>query len=188
MIAHSQKWRSSEHSNPYSLTDLYDHLFGISTRVDLLGPRLCIYPLIICLCSARLLSRKADCSATSSAWKSLHPHMPATLGIFQLSNVCHPTISSSIALFFFCLQSFPASGSFPMSWLFASDGPRTGASASVLPMNIQGWFPLRLIGLASLLSRGLSRVFSSLHWINGHEFRPTPEDSEGEGSLECCSP
>ena len=79
-----------------------------------------------------------------------------------LSRWCHPTISSSVALFF-CLQSFPALGSFPRSWLFASGGQSIGASASasVLPMNIQGWFPLGLTGLISLLSKGLSRVFSS---------------------------
>ena len=61
-----------------------------------------------------------------------------------------------------CLQSFPASGSFPVSWLFTSGGQRIGASASVLPMNIQDWFPLGLTGLISLLSQGLSRVFSSI--------------------------
>ena len=61
-----------------------------------------------------------------------------------LSRWCHPTISSSAIPFSSCLPSFPASGSFPMSRLFASDGRSTGgsASASVLPMNIQGWFPL----------------------------------------------
>ena len=73
---------------------------------------------------------------------------------------CHPTVSSSITAFS-CPQSYPASGSFPVSWLFASGGQSIGASASVLPMNIQGWFPLRLIGLISSLSKGLSRVFSS---------------------------
>ena len=64
-----------------------------------------------------------------------------------LSRWCHPTISSSATLFSFCLLSFPASGSFPVSCLFTSGGQRTGdsASASVLPMNIQGWFPLGLI-------------------------------------------
>ena len=69
-----------------------------------------------------------------------------------LSRWCHPTISSSVA-FFFCLQSFPASGPFPVSWLFTSGGQSTGASASasVLPVNIQGWFPLGLNGLISLL-------------------------------------
>ena len=84
---------------------------------------------------------------------------------------CHPTISSSVFIFSFCLQSFPASGSFSMSWLFASDGQSTGASASasILPMNIQGWFPLRLTGLISLLSKGLSRVFSSTT-VQKHSF------------------
>ena len=75
---------------------------------------------------------------------------------------CHPTISSSDAPFF-CLQSFPASGSFPVSLFFASDGQSIGASvsASVLPMNIQGWFLLGSTSLISLPFKGLSRVFSS---------------------------
>ena len=65
---------------------------------------------------------------------------------------CHPTISSSVIPFFSCLQSFLASGSFPMSQLFASGGQSIGASssASVLPINIQSWFPLGLTGLISL--------------------------------------
>ena len=77
-----------------------------------------------------------------------------------LSRWCHPTISSSIVPFF-CLQSFPASGSFPVSWLFISDDKSIGASASasVLPMNIQGWFPLGLTGWISLLSKGLLSLF-----------------------------
>ena len=77
---------------------------------------------------------------------------------------CHPTISSSVVPFSTCLQSFPASGSLPMSWLFASGGQSisTSASTSVLPMNIQGWFPLGFTGLISLLSNGLSRTFSSI--------------------------
>ena len=73
---------------------------------------------------------------------------------------CHPIISSSVLPFSSCPQSFPASGSFLMSWFFASGGQSTGASASasVLLMNIQGWYPLRLTGLTSLLSKGLTRV------------------------------
>ena len=77
------------------------------------------------------------------------------------SRWCHPTISSSVVPFSSCSQSFPASGSFPMSQLFSSGDQRIGASASVLPMNIQDWFPLGLTGLVSLLSQWLSRVFSS---------------------------
>ena len=72
---------------------------------------------------------------------------------------CNPTISSSVTLLSFCFQTFPASGSFPMSQLFASSGQSTGASdsASVLPKSIQGWFPLRLTGLISLHPKGLSK-------------------------------
>ena len=73
---------------------------------------------------------------------------------------CHPTISSSVIPFSSCLQSFPASGSFPMGQFFASGGQIIGASASasILPMNVQDWFPLALTGLISFLSKGLSRV------------------------------
>ena len=80
-----------------------------------------------------------------------------------LSRWCHPTISASVAPFSFCLQFFPASGSFLMSQLFISGSQNIGtsASASVLPMNIQGWFPLGLTSLISLLSNRLSRVFSN---------------------------
>ena len=76
-----------------------------------------------------------------------------------LSQWCHLTISSSAAPFSFCPRSFPASRYFPVSQLFASGSQSTGASASasIFPMNIQGWFPLELTGL-NLLSKGLSRV------------------------------
>ena len=86
-----------------------------------------------------------------------------------LSRWCYLNISSSANPFFFCLHSFPASGSFPMSQLFASGGWSTGASAPVLSMNIQGCFPLGLTSLISLLSNGLSRVFSSTT-IQNHQF------------------
>ena len=88
-----------------------------------------------------------------------------------LSWWCYPTISSSVIPFSSCLQSFPASGSFLMSWLFTSDGPSIGVLvlASVLLMNIQGWFPLGLTGLISLHSRGLSRVFSYTT-VQNHQF------------------
>ena len=76
-----------------------------------------------------------------------------------LSQWCHPTISSPVIPFSSYLQSFQASVSFPMSQFFTSCGQSIGASASVLPINIQGWFPLGLINLVSLQSEGLSRVF-----------------------------
>ena len=74
---------------------------------------------------------------------------------------CYLTISSSIAPFSSCPQSFQASGSFPMNQLFASDGYSIGASASVLPMKVQHWFPIGLTDLVSLLFKGLSGVFFS---------------------------
>ena len=80
-----------------------------------------------------------------------------------LSQWCHPTISSSVIPFSSSFQSFPASGSFLISQFFTSGDQSIGASASasVLLMNIQGWFPLGLTGLISLKSKGLSRVFSN---------------------------
>ena len=87
------------------------------------------------------------------------PYPSPTPGIYSnscpLSPWCHPTISSSVIPFSSCLQSFPASGSFPMSQFFTSGGQRIGASASasVLPMNIQDWFPLGWNGLISCSPR-----------------------------------
>ena len=81
---------------------------------------------------------------------------------------CHPTISSSFIPFSSCPQSFPASGSFPMSQLFTS-GIGGAISVSVLPMNIQDWLPLGLTSLISLLSKGLSRVFSNTT-VQKHQF------------------
>ena len=90
-----------------------------------------------------------------------------------LSQWCHPTISASVTPFSSCPQSFPASGSYPMNWLFISGGQSTevlaSASASVFPMNIQGWFPLGLTDLIPLLSKRLSRVFSSTTVLK-HQF------------------
>ena len=82
---------------------------------------------------------------------------------------CHPTISSSVVLFSSCLQSFPASQSFPMSQFLTSGGQSIGASESVIPMHIQGWFPLGLTGWISLQSKGLSRVFSNTT-VQKHQF------------------
>ena len=91
-----------------------------------------------------------------------------------LSQWCHPTNSSSVSPFSSCPQSFPVSGSFPMSQFFASGGQSIGASASasVLPMSIQDWFALGLTGLI-LLSKGLSRVFSG-NTIQKHQFFGAP--------------
>ena len=97
------------------------------------------------------------------------------LGVYStscsLSWWCHPTISSSVIPFSFCLQSFPASGSFQMSQCFISGGQSIGVSAStsVFPMNIQDWSPLRWTGWISLQSKGLSRVLPSTT-IRKHQF------------------
>ena len=118
------------------------------------------------------------CSVVSD---SLQPHglqhirpsyLSPTPGVYSnscpLSRWCHPTISSFVVPFSH-LQSFPISESFQMSQFFASGGQsiRVSASASVLLVNIQDWFPLGLTGWISLLSKGLSRVFSNLNPIMG---------------------
>ena len=90
-----------------------------------------------------------------------------------LSQWCLPTISSSV-IPFYCLQSFPASESFPMSQLFARGSQSTGVSAlaSFLPKKSQAWFPLGLTGLISLQSKGLTRVFSNIT-VQKHQFFST---------------
>ena len=121
------------------------------------------------------------CQVVSNSWRThklQHTRLPCpwlSPRVFSnscpLSRWCHPTISSSIAPFSFFPQSFPASGSFPMSQLFASGDQSIGASAlaSVLPMNPKGCFSLGLTVLISLLSKGLSRVFSSTT-IRKHQY------------------
>ena len=86
-----------------------------------------------------------------------------------LSHWCHATISSSLLPFSSCFQSFPASGSFPMSQLFPSGSQSIGASASVLPMNIQDWSPLGWTRWIFLLSKGLSQFFSNTT-VQKHQF------------------
>ena len=127
-------------------------------------------PLVFVL-TINVTSNQFSCSVVSD---SLRPHglqhtrLPCpspTPGAYSNScpscRWCHPTTSFSVIPFSSCLQSFPASGSFPMSWFFVSGGQSIGvsASASVLPMNTQDWFPLGWSGWISLQSRGLSGVF-----------------------------
>ena len=96
-----------------------------------------------------------------------------------LSQWCHPTISSSVIPFSSCLQSFPASRSFPMSQLFASGGQSIGVSAStsVLPMNTQDWFLLGWTGWISLQSKGLSGVFSKPQFKSINQKRPQGKET-----------
>ena len=118
--------------------------------------------------SCKILCDPMDCNAPGFTCPS--PSSGVYSNSYPLSQWYHLTISSS-AMPLFCLQSFPASVSFPMSHFFASGGQSVGdsASASVLPMNIQSWFPLRLTGLISLQSKGLSKVFFSTT-VQRHQF------------------
>ena len=99
-----------------------------------------------------------------------------------LTQWCHPTISSSVTPFSSCPHSYLASGSFPMSWLFTLSDQSIRASVSVFPMNIYGWFPLRLTGLISLLSKGLSRVFSNTT-VQKHQFFGTQPSSQSNSHI-----
>ena len=116
-----------------------------------------IFVVVLSLCHVRLFVTgwTAACQASLS---SRSPEVCSNS--CALSQWCHPTISSSATLFFYNLQSFPESESFPVSRLFATGAQSIGVLASVLPMNIQGWFPLGWTGLI-LQSKELSRVFSS---------------------------
>ena len=105
-------------------------------------------------------------------WTAAHSFPSLPLGVWQtyihwVGDAIEP--SHPFAIPFFYSQSFPAPGSFQMSQLFTSGGQSIGASASVLPINIQGWFPLELTGWISLLSKALSRVFPSTT-IQKHQF------------------
>ena len=131
--------------------------------------RLWCTPPVYSLISSVQFSSVAQCP-TLQPHELQHARPPCpspTPGVYSsscpLSWWCHPTISSSVIFFSFWLQSFPPSGSLPMSQFFTSDGQSIGvsASASVFPMNIQVWCPLALTCLIFLLSMGLSRVFSS---------------------------
>ena len=101
-----------------------------------------------------------------------------------LSQWCHPAISSSVIPFSSCLQYFPASGSFPMSQLFAWGGQNTGVSpsASFLPKKSQGWFPSEWTGWISLQSKGLSRVFSNTT-VQKHQFFGAQPSSQSNSHI-----
>ena len=103
------------------------------------------------------------------------------------SQWCHPAISSSVVPFSSWLQSFPASGSFQMSQLFAWDGQsiRVSASASILPMNTWDWSPLGWTGWISLQSKGLSRVFSNTT-VQKHKFFGTQLSSQSNSHIHTC--
>ena len=112
-------------------------------------------------------------SDSATPWTAAHQASLSTswslLKLMSIESVMPSNHLILVVPFRSCLQSFPASGSFPMSQFFASGGQSTGASVSVLPKNIQDWFPLGLTGLISLQSKGLSRVFSNTT-VQKHQF------------------
>ena len=116
------------------------------------------------------------------------PCLSPTPGVYSnscpVSRWCHPTISSSVIPFSSCPQPLPASGSFPMSQLFAWGGQSIGvsASASVLPMNTQDWSPLGRAGWISLQSKGLSRLFSNTT-VQKHQFFGTQLSSQSNSHI-----
>ena len=107
-----------------------------------------------------------DCSMPGSSVLYYLPEF-AQIHVHQVTDAIQPSISSSIVPFSSCSQSFPASGSFPKSQLFTSDGQSIGASvsASVFPVNIQDWFPSGLAGLISLQSKGLLKSLFQHHTL-----------------------
>ena len=134
----------------------------------------CTFTLVHMFSSVRSLSHVRLCEPMDNTMQDfpvnhqlpelMQTHVPS-------SQWCYPTNSFSVIPFSSCLQSFPTSGSFPISQFFVSGGQSIGvsASASVLPMNIQDWFPLGWTGLISLQSKGLSRVFSNTT-VQKHQF------------------
>ena len=135
-----------------------------------------IWLLNVCCCScsvAQLYATLCNLMDCSTPGLSVPHQLPKFAKFMSIASVMPSAISSSDALFSFCLQPFPGSGILPMSQLFASDDQNTGVSASVLPLTIQGGFPLKLTGLFSLLSKGLTGVFSSTTFRR-HQFFSTP--------------
>ena len=125
----------------------------------------------------KLLFSRCNVQLFATPWTAAQQdHLSSTISwslfrLMSIESVMHPTISFSVVPFTSRPQSFPASRSFPISWFFVSDGQSIGtsASASILSMNIQDWFPLGLTGLISLQSKGLLRVFSSTN-VQKHQF------------------
>ena len=155
-------WRTRSHSEiPVQISSVHYHDMNYVTGLWHIGQEhkhnqfSSVTQLCLTLCDPNGLQHaRPPCpSPTAGAYSNSCP----------LSQSCHPTISSSVIPFSSCLQSFPSSGSFPVSQFFTSGSQSTGVSASawVLPMNIQDWFHLGLTGLISLQSKGLSKVFSN---------------------------
>ena len=174
----SEHWFFSEVTEKVMVGDLKAYLPCSWKLSSLYVNYFCLF---VCFYLTSVQSVQFSCSVVSD---SLRPHesqhtrplCPSpTLGVYPnscpSSQWCHPTISSSVVPFSSCPESLPASGSFPMSQLFAWGGQSIGvsASASVLPVNIKDWSPLGWTGWISLQSKGLSRVFSNTT-VQKHQF------------------
>ena len=149
-----------------------------------------IFVVVLSLCHVRLFVT----GWTAARQASLSSRSPEVCSnSCALSQWCHPTISSSATLFFYNLQSFPESESFPVSRLFATGAQSIGVLASVLPMTIQGWFPLGWTGLI-LQSKELSRVFSSTvvqkyqYFCTQPLYAPHLPGALSQSYLKCCLP
>ena len=161
---------TTQHAFLYSL--YCNHTFKISSSFLLVK--------MITLCSLQFSRSVVSNSLRPHGLQHTRPPCPSpTPRVYSnpcpLSQWCHPAISSSVIPFSTCLQSLPASGSFQMSQLFASSGQSIGASASasVFPVNSQGWFPLGLIGLTSLQSKGFSESSSTPQFKNINSLKLT---------------
>ena len=173
LVMDREAWCAAAHGVPKSWTQLTDWTIGFLCKIGIIEA---------CnILNIKFSSVQLSCSVTSDPlWpyglqQAKLPRPSPAPGACSNSGPsswwCHPTISSSVILFFSCFQSFPASWCFPMSQFFPSGGQSIGvsASASVFPMNIQDWFPLGWTGWISLQSRTLSRVFSNTT-VQKHQF------------------
>ena len=136
-----------------------------------------VYSSVAQLCPT--ICNPMDCSTPGFP---IHHHLLEFTQSCPLSQWCHPTMSFSVVPFSSCLQSFLSSRSFQMSQFFTSGGQSIGASASVLPMNIQDWFPFGWTGLISLKSKGRSRVFSNTT-VQKHQFFGAPLSSQSNSNI-----
>ena len=159
--------------NPSLLISIIPHMCSVFTATSF--PFWLLWFLVsLQFSSVQLLSRVRLCDPMNRS--NARPLCPSPTprvhsDSYPWSQWCHPAISSSVIPFSSCPQSLPASGSFPMSQLFAWSGQSIGVSAStsVLPMNTRDWFPLGWTGWISLQSQGLSRVFSNTT-VQKHQF------------------
>ena len=158
------------HKRSYFQSHTLFCLMAISKFTLVLNPNIFLFELVYVLFNGSVRLFATPWTAAHQASLSFTVSW-SLLKLMSWSQWSHPNISSSVIPFSFCPQSSPASGSFPMSQFFASGGQRIGvsASASVLPVNLQGWFPLALTGLISLQSKGLSRIFSNTT-VQKHQF------------------